>query len=275
VSETLEKHVIEYLRTVGEIECDRSDLAAAYSAAPPRKRRRLRPRGRLPALALAAVVVAASGTLATATGLIELNPNSRPPAQVVDETIPEGIRNTVGVLRRPAAARDRSAEARAAGRSVGSPWVVAERSIRALGATPLGESAYAMYVRVDPDRARWPVDMRPEGVYVAVQGRYGGVGADGPYALEDIKRGTALGTNGVAAERLRSAAPASRRSGRYITGVFPDGVAEVELTFRNGSSERHPVRDNVLLAHLGFRAHFPRSVKWLSAGGEAIRTVRF
>ena len=65
-----------------------------------------------------------------------------------------------------------------------------------------------------------PGDDELEGAYVVVHGSYGGIGQDGPYPLSDIKRGSAWG--------MKEAG-----SGSYITGVFPDGVAAVELVFRD------------------------------------------
>jgi hypothetical protein len=269
-----EEATIAYLRAAATVEPDADDLRVARARARTRARR---PRGRR-AVALAIPIVVATAGIATATGLL-VNPNPRPPARTVDRAVPAVVEDTLGVFRTPSQPEDRTDEALSAARGIGAPFVVDTKSIRALGLTPLGERAYIAYARTDPGNAPsgMPLDQSEaelDGAYVVVAGRYGGLGEDGPYPLRDIERGTALGTNEI--PRLGPEVPAELRSGRIITGVFPDGVRRVELVFRNGDVERHAVQDNVLIAHLAAsRGEFPAAVKWLDDAGRTIRRVDF
>jgi hypothetical protein len=120
-----------------------------------------------------------------------------------------------------------------------------------------------------------------QGVYVAVSGRFGGIGADGPFPLSDIERGAAWGIKevppiGPQAQRLAEA-PAGLRDGRYFTAVVPDGVAKVELVFRGGTSETHAVSGNVVIGHVeaGSDSEALEAISWLSSDGQTIRTISF
>jgi hypothetical protein len=285
MTEQVEQQVIEYLRTIRTEEPDADELRAVRASLSQRRRRRPLRR----AVLLTVAIIAGSSALATATGVAPWwkSPDPIPPASVGNAGgAPADVRAIVGALRRPAEDRDQSREARLAVANIRSPYVVDLGSIRSVGQTPLGDSAFAVYVRTDLEQVppRWRRSQPPggtQGVYVAVHGRFGGIGADGPYPLSMIERGTAWGIHeapsvGPEAERLHAEAPGHLAEGRYFTAVVPDGVAAVELGFGDDAVERHRVHDNVVIAHLEAQAAGDglRGIKWLSADGTTLRTVR-
>jgi hypothetical protein len=285
MTEQVERQVIEYLRTIRTQEPDADELRALRTSVSQRRRRR--PLRRAAMLSLA--IIAGSSALATATGVAPWwssdNSGPIPPARAIDAGgTPADVRAIVGALRRPAEARDRSREADLAVAKIHTPYLVDLGSVRAVGQTPLGESAFALYVRTDleqvpPSWRRSQPSGGAQGVYVAVHGRFGGIGADGPYPLSMIESGTAWGTHevpsgGPEAEQLRAEAPDALTKGRYFTAVVPDGVAAVELRFGDDPVERHPVHDNVVVAHIEATGDRLSDIKWLSADGTTLRTVR-
>ena len=267
-----EQHVVDFLTELRDLEPEPVQLAALanHRSGVARRGRRLRSTRRVVALALA--IVAGSSALAAATGVFR-NPDPIPPARVVESSVPSAVAATVSVFDRPAEARDRSADARAAIALIRSPYVIDGGSVRSVGTTPLGEAAYVAFARTDLDalsakQRRFEPEGGTEGVYVAVGGRHGGVGADGPYPLADIKRGTAWGI-----KEIPATVPADVATGRLFTAVVPDGVAEVQITFRDGTREAGRVSGNVVITPV--QADGVQTLRWLSADGETLRTIRF
>ncbi|MBE2314347.1 hypothetical protein DVA67_000045 [Solirubrobacter sp. CPCC 204708] len=237
-----DERVIDHLVSLRELEPSPAQ-AARLRAANVRRRRSLRK-----ALALALVLVAGTSTLATA--LIADTSGPRPPARVVEASVPADATQLFGALRRPASPAERSTAVRTVvSDRLGAPYVVEPSSIRAVGTTPLGDAAYLLYARMDgglPDRI--------EGVAVVVDG----LGSEGPYPLEDVRRGVAWGVHG---ERL-------------MTVLVPDGVASVRVTLDDGTRAAAPVRDNVAFMALDARAPVA-TVRWLDPRGEIVATHRF
>jgi len=282
-----EEQVVEYLRRIASVEPPRSEQQRAERferrAASPR--RRIVPRARK-AVSVAAAMLAASATLAAGAAIvvpITRNPDPLPPAQVAPASVPPDLAGTLEILRRPPEPSDRSPAAQKAAQNLRAPFVIAAGSVRAIGLTPLGESAFVAYVKSDPRTIPQGINLRPgdeklDGIYVLASGPYGGLGQDGPYPLADIKRGTAFGIKelpsvGPEADRLEVEQPAAAQAGRTITIVVPDGVAQVEFQFRDGTTERHAVHDNVVLDILqaGDAAGPPKAITWFSANGSVLR----
>jgi hypothetical protein len=265
MTQQAERQVIEYLQTLREMDVEPEELTVLRARLAGRRswRRRMR-RALIPAV----VLIAGSSALATATGVAPWWESERsiPPAGVANAGVPADVRAVVGVFRREPGPEDRSADGRAAMAGLRSPFVVDLDSIRAVGKTPLGESAFVVYARTDLDRVHprlrgFEPPGGTQGIYVAVHGRFGGRGADGPHPLVDVERGTAWGINEV-----------GHGHGRLFTAVLPDGVAAVEITFRDSSTVRYKVHDNVVIAGV---AHESLSeIRWLSAGGQTLRTIQ-
>lgn len=265
-----EQHVVDFLTELRDLEPEPGALAALADRGAVPARRRLRSTRR--ALALALAIVAGSSALAAATGVFT-NPDPIPPARVVERSVPRAVTATLSVFDRPAEVLDRAAAARAAIRAIRSPYVIDGGSIRSVGTTPLGEAAYVAFARTDLDALppRWRQHEPPggtQGVYVAVAGRYGGVGADGPFPLKDIERGTAWGIHEIPAT-----VPARVATGRLFTVVVPDGVTQVQLTFRGGERVTLPVSGNVAIGRVD--SDGLEVLRWLAADGGTLRTNRF
>jgi hypothetical protein len=62
--------------------------------------------------------------------------------------------------------------------------------------------------------------------------------------------------------------------GRQLIGMAPDGVARVELRFRDGSRAVVPVVGNVWLATAPHRSERARAVTWLDGQGNVVRRLR-
>ena len=62
-----------------------------------------------------------------------------------------------------------------------------------------------------------------------------------------------------------------------ISGLVPDGVARVRLTFRGGPVRTVSVRDNVIALRVRSRRGFPfpRRMAWFAPDGSRVRVVRF
>lgn len=267
-----EQQVVDYLTELRDLEPEPaalSALAGRRTIVAPR-RRRLRATRRTLALALA--IVAGSSALAAATGVFT-NPDPIPPARVVERSVPSAVAATVAVFDRPAEALDRSPSARAAIGAIRSPYVIDGGSVRSVGATPLGESAYVAFARTDLDaltakQRQYEPPGGTQGVYVAVDGRYGGVGADGPFPLEDIERGAAWGI-----KEIPATVPADvTAAGRLLTAVVPNGVAQVEVAFRSGERVILPVSGNVVIAPVP--ADGVETLRWVAGDGETLRTIK-
>jgi hypothetical protein len=272
-----EKQVVDFLEDLSTMEPDAVAVAALTDRGRTVGRRRHRGRSVRRVAALSLAIVAGSSALAAATGLWAENPDPIPPARVVESSVPAAVVDTVSVFDRGVATGDRSPGARAAIGAIRSPFVIDAGSVRSVGSTPLGESAYVAFARTDLDAL--PPQLREheppggtQGVYVAVSGPFGGVGADGPFPLEDIARGAAWGI-----KEIPSSVPVQAGDGRMFTAVVPDRVAEVELRFRDGSRETHAVNGNVVLAQVeaGPTTEGLETLRWISSDGSTLRTFRF
>jgi len=62
--------------------------------------------------------------------------------------------------------------------------------------------------------------------------------------------------------------------GRELIGMAPDGVARVELRFRNGTRQRVPVVGNVWIATAPHSSEIARAVLWLAGDGRVLRRLR-
>lgn len=95
------------------------------------------------------------------------------------------------------------------------------------------------------------------------------------YAI-DRRSGGSAGSFDLEAYRRGYAAYGTQ--GRRITGMAPDGVASVELRFRDGSRRVARVVGNLWIAHAprrrGLIAERPRNVLWRDAGGDVLRRLR-
>lgn len=272
-----ERQVTDYLQGLHDLEPEPGQIDAIQAACTAAPRRRGRRRSVRNVVLLSVAIAAGSSALATATGLWTNNPDPIPPARVVDSSVPPAVLAVISSFDRPQEARDRDTAARAAIEGLRSPFVIDGGSVRMVMTTPLGEQAYVAFARTDLDAL--PPQVREheppggtQGVYVAVSGRYGGVGADGPYPLADIERGRAWGIKEV--PRGVSLEVPSKR---VFTAVVPNEVAEVELEFRGGARATFRAESNVVLAPIedGPGADAIDAISWIGADGHVQRTFRF
>lgn len=272
-----EQPVIDYLQGLHDLEPDPAQIDAIKLARTGTARRRRRRRSVRNVVLLSVAIAAGSSALATATGLWTSNPDPIPPARVVDSSVPPAITAVISSFDRPQEARDRNAAARAAIQGLRSPFVIDGGSVREAMTTPLGEQAYVAFARTDLDAL--PPQLRQheppggtQGVYVAVSGRYGGVGADGPFPLVDIERGRAWGI-----KEVPPGVSSQLSSKRVFTAVVPSEVADVELEFRGGARATYPAESNVVLAPIedGPGADAIDAISWIGLDGRVLRTFRF
>jgi hypothetical protein len=264
MSPRTEEHLTSYLRSLSTLEPQPTQITALQAAARARPLRRLRVRN---TLALAVVIVAGSSTLATATGIVSLpgmNPDPLPPARVVENPVPADARGLFGVLRTPALTGHRAAVARSVvTQALRAPFVIDPGSIRSVGATPLAAPAFVAYARMDrsqmgpAERRAFPDGL--EGIVVAVEG----ASTEGPYPLDDVRRGVAWGVQEVG-------------DGALMTAILPDGVASIRITMDDGTRVSASVHRNVAFAHLNTAADTSvNELRWIDEAGEAIKTLDF
>jgi hypothetical protein len=62
--------------------------------------------------------------------------------------------------------------------------------------------------------------------------------------------------------------------GRRLTGMAPDGVASVEVRFRDGTRVTVPVQGNAWIVTAPHASERPRAVLWRAADGHVMRRLR-
>jgi hypothetical protein len=76
--------------------------------------------------------------------------------------------------------------------------------------------------------------------------------------------------------KLTAGSFGSSKTGSTAYAIVPDGVASVDLTFRDGSTESAPVENNLWVVKHDESAPsaLPRITVWRAADGSVIRTLR-
>jgi hypothetical protein len=221
------------------------------------------PRGRGPAIALAALVIGVPAATATVAGWNPFDDGDRNPRMPAPTTSGQAVDPdlvaTLGVLDRPQSGADRG--------------VATSRAARAFSSSAGYRGAQLKGVRVlDAGRGivlipfeRGPVPLDPQGrpvpgfdpasytnvacLFVQSGDSFAGVGC---HNAEKIRSGRAIGSG----------------SGQ-VTGLVPDGVATVRL-IRGGQTSEVAVRNNLFVAE-GVDA--PREVEWLAEDGSTVKRI--
>ena len=262
--------------------------------------------------ALAAVLVIATPALAGVPGIWR-GILARSSAPTLTTRPPVGpLLAELGALRRPATALDHSPDAAAALAASGPLSAVSVSNIRYVGISPIGDPLYLVPYRSrgrlaqreglgeapagkvmyngHPPTAKQRLSLRAIDKHLqAFLNQPGacliGVSATSPEIADcasagEIAAGTDYTTVGV--YRVRPEEPgapiAKPGTGHVVasiaSGIVPDGVANVRLTFASGHSLTTPVNENHFAIILSHGEGGTPNIRWLKPDGEALSPMR-
>ncbi|MEV4419126.1 hypothetical protein AB0L40_04015 [Patulibacter sp. NPDC049589] len=187
------------------------------------------------------------------------NPGLRAGHGTTDLVPPKDMTDAFAVLRRPQTAADRAGGRYARVMIAGK---LASAAVRTVGPDANGDPKFLVPSLIDvPARPRTehcPARPAVRTWMLSVAGRSGG--GTSPYR-DFIARGT-FGTSG----------PSDRES--VVSGIVPDGVASVTVTYGSADPRTFPTHDNAFTYEVGLAAEqFPSSVVWNDADGRPIKRV--
>lgn len=261
--------IASYFAAVGALQASPEEIEQAHRVRIVRRA----PRGHLlrsTAIALCLMIV--GGAAVAGAAAIIGNSDPRPPAREASDPItPDGVGDVLSIFRRPQVTAEIDLAATAAD-GIREPYEMDSASIRVVGRTPLGRETLVVFARVDP-RSSNPEFGRPEdrqeaGVFLIGDRLADFVITDGPYAVADIRAGSAVGIMEV---------PGDDGSRSVASGLVPDGVASVELGFARGSRLKVPVTSNVFSSVLASSQASGRieSILWFGDDGVQLKAFTF